>query len=70
MANESDYKKANEFLINALGLNKEMSYKDVRKKIYAYLKKQYSGKVSAAQIKMHTDDFTESICLELNINQE
>ncbi len=70
MANENDYKKANEFLINALGLTKEMSYKDVRKKIYAYLKKQYSGKVSAAQIKMHTDDFTESICLELNINQE
>lgn len=70
MANENDYKKANEFLINTLGLNKDMSYKDVRKKIYAYLKKQYSGKVSAAQIKMHTDDFTESICLELNINQE
>ena len=70
MASENDYKKANEFLINALGLNKDMSYKDVRKKIYAYLKKQYSGKVSAAQIKMHTDDFTESICLELNINQE
>ena len=70
MANENDYKKANEFLINTLGLNKDMSYKDVRKKIYAYLKKQYSGKVSAAKIKMHTDDFTESICLELNINQE
>ena len=70
MANENDYKKANEFLINTLGLNKDMSYKDVRKKIYAYLKKQYSGKVSAAQIKMHTDDFTESICLELNINQD
>ena len=70
MANENDYKKANDFLINTLGLNKDMSYKDVRKKIYAYLKKQYSGKVSAAQIKMHTDDFTESICLELNINQE
>ena len=70
MANENDYKKANEFLINTLGLNKDMSYKDVRKKIYAYLKKQYSGKVSAAKIKMHTDDFTESICLELNINQD
>ena len=70
MANESDYKKANEFLINTLGLNKDMSYKDVRKKIYAYLKKQYGGKVSSAKIKMHTDDFTESICLELNINQE
>jgi hypothetical protein len=70
MANENDYKKANEFLINTLGLTKEMSCKDVKKKIYAYLKKQYSGKVSAAQIKMHTDDFTESICLELNINQD
>lgn len=70
MANESDYKKANEFLINALGLNKDMSYKYVRKKIYAYLKKQYGGKVSSAKIKAHTDDFTESICLELNINQD
>ena len=70
MTNENDYKKANEFLINTLGLNKDMSYKDVRKKIYAYLKKQYGGKVSSAKIKMHTDDFTESICLELNINQE
>ena len=70
MANESDYKKANEFLINTLGLTQDMSYKDVRKKIYAYLKKQYGKKVGGNAIKAHTDDFTESICLELNINQE
>ena len=69
MSKESDYSKADNFLINTLGLNKDMSYNDVRKKIFAFIKKQYGGKVSSAKIKMHTDDFTESICLKLNINQ-
>lgn len=69
MSKENDYSKADNFLINALGLNKDMSYNDVRKKIFAFIKKQYGSKVSSAKIKMHTDDFTESICLKLNISQ-
>mgnify|MGYP006916030292 CR=1 FL=1 len=68
-SNDNNYKKADRFLIDTLGLTGELTYKQVKSKIRKYLNEQYKGKVPSWKIKIHTDDFTESICLELGISQ-
>lgn len=68
--NENDYKKADQFLIETLGLTGSMTYKQIKSKIRKYLNEQYKGKVPAWKLKMHVDDFTESIALELGVPQE
>lgn len=60
---------ADKFLINTLGLTRDMIYKQVKSKICEYLNERYKGRVPSWKLKTYSNDFTENICLELGIPQ-
>lgn len=64
---EDQWNQADQFLIDTLNLTSELTKKQVKSKILNFLKQQYNGKVGMGRIKMFAEDFTESICLKLNI---
>ena len=66
-SSEEQWNQADKFLIDTLNLTSELTKKQVKSKILNFLKQQYNGKVSVGRIKMFAEDFTESICLKLDI---
>lgn len=63
------HEQATNEVINWLELNPKMTYKQVKSKIKKAFTEKYGNAVSKGVLKMHIDDFTESVCLKLNISQ-
>ncbi len=63
------HEQATNEVINWLELNPKMTYKQVKSKIKKAFTEKYGNAVPKSVLEMHIDDFTESVCLKLNISQ-
>ena len=70
MATRNDYEQATQQVIDWLELNGSMNHKEVKAKIKKAFTDKYGKQVPKGVLKMHIDDFTESVCLKLNIPQD
>lgn len=58
--------KATSLIIEELALNGTMSKKVIRERILEYLKGKYDEQ-PLKKLEVLADDFTESVCLKLNV---
>lgn len=65
----SNWDKATNILIDTLNLKECKTQKEVKAKIIEYFKGKYKSE-PLAKLKMLAADFTESVCLKLNIAQK
>ena len=70
MATKEEYNQATKEVIDWLEINKDMTHKEVKSKISKGFKEKWGKQVSKGVLQMHIDDFTESVCLMLNIPQD
>ena len=63
------YERATNEVIKWLELNPQMTYKQVKSAIKKAFTEKYGKDIPKSTLEMHIDDFTESVCLKLNINQ-
>lgn len=63
------YEKATDQVISWLELTPQMTYKQVNSIIKKAFTEKYGNDIPKSTLEMHIDDFTESVCLKLNINQ-
>ena len=70
MATKNEYEQATQQVIDWLELNESMKHKEVKAKIKKAFTEKYGKKVPKGVLQMHIDDFTESVCLKLNIQQD
>ena len=66
----NQYEEATKQVIEWLQLTAEMTHKTIKSKIKNAFTERYSTQVSKGVLKMHIDDFTESVCLMLNIPEQ
>lgn len=66
----NEYEQATMQVIEWLELTADMTHKTIKSKIKAGFTEKYGKKVPKGVLKMHIDDFTESVCLKLNIPQD
>ena len=64
------YDQATQQVIDWLEIIPSMTHKQVKSKIKKGFTEKYGGKVAKGVLNMHIDDFTESVCLKLNIPQD
>ena len=55
--------------IDDFNFTSESTQKQVYNKVFGFLKNRYKGQVSVGRLKMFAEDFTESICLKLDISE-
>ena len=67
MASEKEYNATINNFIETFSFTSSNTREEITKKLNDYLQKQYKGRVSKAKIKIHADDFSESICIRLKI---
>lgn len=63
------HEQATNQVIEWLELTPQMTYKQVKSTIKKAFTEKYGKAVPKGALKLHIDDFTESVCLKLNINQ-
>lgn len=63
------HEQATNQVIEWLELTPQMTYKQVKSIIKKAFTEKYGNAVPKSVLEMHIDDFTESVCLKLNISQ-
>lgn len=64
------HEQATNQVIEWLELTPQMTHKQVKSIIEKAFTEKYGKVVPKGALKLHIDDFTESACLKLNINQD
>lgn len=64
------HEQATNQVIEWLELTPQMTHKQVKSIIEKAFTEKYGKTVPKGALKLHIDDFTESVCLKLNINQD
>ena len=64
------HEQATNQVIEWLELTPQMTHKQVKSVIEKAFTEKYGKAVPKGALKLHIDDFTESVCLKLNINQD
>lgn len=64
------HEQATNEVIKWLELSPQMTCEQVKSTIRKAFTEKYGNAVSKSVLETHIDDFTESVCLKLNINQD